>query len=261
MKALVFAAGLGTRLGEYTRSHPKALVEVGGVPMLLHVLRRLSNAGVTEAVVNVHHFAEQIFDFLNDVGESLNMTVRVSHEKDLLLETGGGILEAEDILRPDGPFIIHNADILTDFSLDDMLHAYEEKASGGAALLVAKRDTSRYLLFDGDMRMRGWTNVSTGQVRPAGASVARDYSMRAFGGVHIFSPALLPALRIYNNSRVAAGAECNAHGICRFSVMDFYIDICTSGSIYGYEPGKPYNWFDIGKPETLAIAEEFYNKH
>ncbi|MDE6286080.1 MAG: NTP transferase domain-containing protein [Muribaculaceae bacterium] len=261
MKALVFAAGLGTRLGEYTRNHPKALVEVGGAPMLLHVLRRLKDAGVDEVVVNVHHFAEQIIDFLSGVSDELGMTVKVSHERELLLETGGGILEAVRLLQPDGPFIIHNADILTDFNLTTMAEAFGTKSLHGATLLVGSRSTSRYLLLDDEMRMRGWTNVTTGQLRPAGLPSADGLLRRAFGGVHIFSPQLLPALQAYNDEKVASGAECNSGGICRFSIMDFYIDTCRDAAIYGYEPAEQYSWFDIGKPETLALAEKFYKKH
>ncbi len=259
MKALVFAAGLGTRLGEYTRNHPKALVEVGGSPMLMHVLRRLKSAGVTEVVVNVHHFAEQIIEFLKAAADELAMTVKVSHEKELLLETGGGILEAMPLLEPDGPFIIHNADILTDFSLEQMTESFSNTAPEGSMLLVAERKTSRYLLLDDGRRMRGWTNITTGQVKPAGLDVAAQLKRRAFGGVHVFSPALLPALRRYNDARIASGAECNSRGTARFSIMDFYIDSCTSCPIFGYEPQGSYNWFDIGKPETLALADQFFS--
>ncbi|MDE6497784.1 MAG: NTP transferase domain-containing protein, partial [Muribaculaceae bacterium] len=222
MKALVFAAGLGTRLGEYTRSHPKALVEVGGAPMLMHVLRRLADAGVTEAVVNVHHFADQIIDYLKRHNDMAGLTVNVSHERELLLETGGGILQAMELLDPDGPFIIHNADILTDFSLADMLHAFNEKNDCESMLLVADRSTSRYLLLEETMKMRGWTNISTGQLRPASLVATSDLKRRAFGGVHVFSPGLLPALKEYNSPLKAAGAECNTSGICRFSIMNFY---------------------------------------
>ena len=260
MKALVFAAGLGTRLGEYTRNHPKALVKAGGEPMLMRVLQRLADAGVTEVVVNVHHFAEQIIDYLERHTCDLNMTIKVSHEQEMLLETGGGILQAVELLAPDAPFIIHNADILTDFSLADMMAAFQAKADCDSMLLVAERDTSRYLLLADDMRMRGWTNITTAQLRPASLMSASGLKRRAFGGVHVFSPRLLPVLERYNELLRASGAASNRHGICRFSIMDFYIDYCASHAMYGYEPDAPYNWFDIGKPDTLARADAFFSR-
>lgn len=258
MKAIVFAAGLGTRLGEFTREHPKALVEVGGVPMLERVLQKLSRAGIDEVVVNVHHFADQICDYLagRDYG---GMKLHISLERELLLETGGGILAAmrlTDFTRE--PLLIHNADILTDFPLQEMTARH--RADGAeATLLTAERRTSRYLLFDPATRlMQGWTNVTTGEVRPAGLTPSPGMLRRAFGGVHVASPELLVKLQAYNDILREAGAEADSRGICRFSIMKFYIDSCDHVPVASYEPSQPYRWCDIGKPESLAEARRLF---
>lgn len=255
MKALVFAAGLGTRLGEFTQSHPKALVEVGGRTMLERVLLRLRDAGVDDVVINVHHFPEQIEECVRAHG-NFGMHIAFSRESEMLLETGGGLLAAAPLLDAGNePFIIHNADILTDFPLHEMLTVHAAMANRGATLLVGERDTARYLIFDEEGRMRGWTNVTTGAVRPEG--FVPDYATmvrRAFGGVHVFSPALFPALRAYNDSLAAAGAPTDSRGICRFSIMNFYIDNCAACDIQAFEPSAPYLWCDIGKPDSLEAA-------
>lgn len=258
MKAIVFAAGLGTRLGDFTREHPKALVEVGGMPMLGRVLHKLRDAGVGEAVVNVHHFAGQIIDYLN-ANSVPGLDVHVSVESELLLETGGGILAALPLLGDlDEPLLLHNSDILTDFPLDEMLSRHVA-SEAEATLLVAERRTQRYLLFDGQSElMQGWTNIATGQVRPDGLTVRDTMKMRAFGGVHIMSPRILSALRAYNDRLLASGTTADSRGICRFSVMDFYIDSCVRHPFAAYRPSRPYRWCDIGKPDSLAAARSLF---
>lgn len=253
MKALVFAAGLGTRLGEFTQSHPKALVEVGGRTMLERVLLRLRAAGVDDVVINIHHFPEQIEECVR-AHSDFGMHIAFSRESELLLETGGGLLAAAPLLDTQDPFIIHNADILTDFPLSEMVASHAASAPCGASLLVAERDTARYLLFDGAGRMHGWTNITTGAVRPEGFVPEASMVRRAFGGVHVFSPSLFPALQAYNDSLVAAGAETDSRGICRFSIMNFYIDNCAACNFQAFEPSAPYLWCDIGKPDSLETA-------
>lgn len=259
MKALVFAAGLGTRLGDFTREHPKALVQVGGVPMLERVLLKLKAAGIGEVVVNVHHFADQIVDYLNMRG-NLGLDIRISHERELLLETGGGVLAALPFLGvTDEPLLIHNADILTDFPIDEMA-ACHRRDGAEATLLTAVRTTQRYLLFDsGSHMMKGWTNVTTGCVRPEGLVQGASLSRRAFGGVHLLSPSLFAALQAYNDAMRDSGAECDSRGICRFSIMNFYIDSCREHAIASYEPLHPYRWCDVGKPESLAEARRLFS--
>lgn len=258
MKAIVFAAGLGTRLGEFTKSHPKALVEVGGQTMLQRVLLKLRDYGIEEAVVNVHHFADQIVDYLKANG-NFGMQLHISREDELLLETGGGLLAAARYLDGDDrQFVVHNADILTDFPLDEMVAAHRSRGSE-ATLLVAARDTQRYLLFDAGCRMRGWTNIATGELRPGTLASAEGFDLRAFGGVHVFSLSLLHSLKAYNDMLVASGAEADSRGLCRFSIMNFYIDSCAQHSIGGYEPKRLYRWCDIGKPASLDEARAIFS--
>lgn len=179
MKAMIFAAGLGTRLRPLTDNCPKALVEVGGKPMLGRVMQRLIDAGVTEAVVNVHHFAGMIKEYLT-ANNNFGITVHVSDESDLLLDTGGGILRARQWLDGGEPFIVHNADILSDVDLAAMYRAHE--ASGAdATLLVAHRQSSRYLAFgNADSRLHGWINTTTGQTAPR-AFCRRSVAISPFG--------------------------------------------------------------------------------
>lgn len=240
MRAMVFAAGLGTRLKPFTLEHPKALVPVGGVPMLQRVLLKIKSAGITDVVVNVHHFAEQIVDFLKANG-NFGIHISISDETSLLLDTGGGILAAAPLLDGNEPILVHNADILTDFSIDAMAADFG-KADALASLFVSERRTSRYLLFDGDMRMRGWKNLSTGQVLPPGLEVSGKKAL-AFGGVHIISPRVFPLLRDYAQE---AGPV--------FPIIPFYVQACQNHNIVAFSPNEPYMWHDIGKPESLAAA-------
>lgn len=242
MKAMIFAAGLGTRLRPITDNKPKALVEVGGVPMLRRVIENLKRYGIDEIVVNVHHFPDQIKEYLS-VNDNFGVKLHISDESDKLLDTGGGILKAREWLDGDEPFLVHNADILTDVDLGEMIQRHRE-SDADATLLVAQRTTSRYLLMDNVMRMHGWTNVKTGEVKPAGIDIA-DYRAYAFGGIHIVSPSLFDDLERY-------GRKADV-----FSIMPFYIEACGTKKIAGYEPAIDHNWFDIGKPGTLKAACEW----
>ena len=245
MKAIVFAAGLGTRLRPLTDDRPKALVEVGGRPLLDHVMRRLAEAGCDEVVVNVHHFAGKVIDYLS-THSSHGMTVHVSDESDLLLDTGGGIARARQWLDGDEPFIAHNADILTTLDLRAMVDAHRASRAT-ATLLVKQRDTRRYLLLDNNDRLRGWTHLDTGEVRPEGIAVDAQWRRRAFGGVHVISPDIFDALEAYRNM----------HGP-KFGIIPFYVDNCRQINVRGYEPPVDYQWLDVGKPDTLARARELF---
>jgi NDP-sugar pyrophosphorylase family protein len=263
MKGMVFAAGLGTRLRPLTDSVPKALVELGGVPMLQRVLLRMKAAGSDEVVVNVHHFADKVKEFLvrND---NFGMCIHVSDESTLLLDTGGGVAAAARWLAGDEPILLHNADIFTDIDFADMARAH---ASSGAdaTLLVAPRTTSRYLLFDTDMRMHGWTDLRNGAIRPAslapgaavadsGAGVSVDSLSRyAFGGVHIISPTLLSNLVSY--ATILKQDDCGADGnYVPFSITNYYIDVCNSMRIFGYIQPSATRWHDIGTLDKLSAA-------
>ena len=243
MKAMIFAAGLGTRLRPLTDHTPKALVSVAGTPMLERVILRLKEAGFNDITVNIHHFGEQIIEFLranNDFG----ITIHLSDERDMLLDTGGGIKKARPFLDGNEPFLVHNADILSDINLAELYrHHWESNAE--ATLLVSQRQTSRYLLLDDANRLHGWINKSTGETKPEGFSFQeRQYKKMAFGGIHVISPSLFR----YMESRQWEG---------KFSIIPFYLSVCETACIQGY-PLQDRRWFDIGKPETLAKAEEYY---
>lgn len=247
MQAMIFAAGLGTRLKPLTDTMPKALVCVAGRPLLEHTVMRLKAAGVERIVVNVHHFASQITDFLSANG-NFGMDIRVSDETAALLDTGGGIRAAAPLFDPASPILIHNVDILSNVDLSSF---YAANIANAATLLVSNRKTSRYLLFDDDMRLVGWTNVATGEVRsPYPATVTSAARRYAFSGIHIFSPELFPLFDGFPD---------------KFGIIDFYLSVCDRVVIRGCVKDD-LRLMDVGKLDTLAEAEAFvqdiqiYNK-
>lgn len=255
MKGMIFAAGIGSRLRPFTDRHPKALAPVGGVPMLKRVIERLKQAGVDEIVINVHHFADQIEDYVKN-NDSFGIELHLSDESRLLLDTGGGLLRAKAWLENSGPVMIQNADILTDCSLSDMMESHLQSAAM-ATLLVAQRTTQRYFMLSPDARLVGWTNIATGQYRPAEAEMYRqDAQLRAFGGVHVIdSDHIFQQLEKYNTSLLKANPEREVlDGVAKFSITDFYIETSACNKFIGYQPESPYQWLDIGKAETLALA-------
>lgn len=238
MKAMVFAAGLGTRLRPITDTLPKALVPVCGEPLLGHVLRKLQKADYAEAVVNVHHFPQLIKDYLAD--HDFGLKVSVSDESSQLLETGGGILHAKALLQGDEPFLAHNVDIVSDVDLAWFRAQMHPGAL--ATLLVSERKTSRYLLFNDDMRLVGWTNIITGEVRSPYPNLDPSACHRlAFSGIHNISPAIFDAFDALDMPE-------------RFPIVDFYIKVCDRYPIYG-AVAKDLRLVDVGKFETLPQAE------
>ena len=246
MKAMIFAAGLGSRLKPFTDLHPKALAEIGGKPILGRVIEKLKSYGINEIVVNVHHFANQIIDYINN-NNNFGIEIHISDETDKLLDTGGGILAARRWLDGDEPFLVHNADILTDFNIQEM-HKFAIARAAWATLLVAERSTRRYLMFESDnFRMKGWINIESGEVRPETITQYESLIRRAFGGVHIVSPDIFPELQRFAD-------KMDNSSIPKFSITDFYISRCADLNIFGFEPTVPYRWHDIGKPESLMAA-------
>lgn len=238
---MIFAAGLGTRLKPLTDHMPKALVPVAGKPMLEHVIEKLKAAGFDEIVINVHHFANQIIDFLKEKN-NFGITIHISDETEFLLDTGGGIKKAAPYF--DEPFLIHNVDILSNTDLK-ALYNYHLQSGNDATLLVSPRQTTRYLLFNSDRRLCGWINKDTLQTKPEGfiyqPNVQKEY---AFSGIHIISPGLFKYMDEKWNGK--------------FSIMDFYLQLCQEALIGGYVK-EDLQLIDIGKPETLAKAEEYIN--
>ncbi|MDE6582698.1 MAG: NTP transferase domain-containing protein [Duncaniella sp.] len=242
MKGLIFAAGLGTRLYPITADTPKALVKLGDKPMLQHVIEKFRSAGIADVVINVHHYADKIIEFLES-NDNFGLSLRVSVEKDYPLETGGGLLKAADWLAGDEPVLLHNADIYTDFPLEEMASAHAD-SSADVTLLVDNRKSSRQLLLDSDGYMRGWTNLTTGEVKPADINV-NALNSKAFGGIHMINPAVvLPRLKAEATGEV-------------FSITPFYISACNDMNIKGFTPSSPYGWHDIGTVEKLAVAERY----
>lgn len=243
MKAMIFAAGLGTRLKPLTDHMPKALVPVAGKPMLEHVIEKLKASGFNEIVINVHHFANQIIDFLKEK-DNFGIQIWISDETEELLDTGGGIKKAAHFF--DEPFLVHNADILSNVNLK-ALYEFHQASGNDATLLVSPRKTVRYLLFNEENRLCGWVNKDTLQTKPEGfiyqPEIQKEY---AFGGIHIISPSLFYYM----------GDEWTG----KFSIMDFYLQTCKKARLGGYAK-EDLQLIDIGKPDTLAKAEDFIRQN
>ena len=236
MKAMVFAAGLGTRLRPLTNDRPKALVEIGGSTLLEIALRRLRSFGVTDVIVNVHHFADKVTDYLRS--RDFGMRIEISRE-DVLLDTGGGLKKAMWFFLEDGgeePFIVHNVDVLSAIDLHGML-AYHKQHNALATLAVQQRTTSRYLLFDDRLQLCGRRAGEKGD-----EEIVCDSSVRqalAFSGIHVISPRLL--------SRITE------EGV--FSIIPVYLRLAAAGEkIVGMRNDGVY-WRDLGKLEHIAQAE------
>lgn len=249
MKALVFAAGLGTRLRPLTDSIPKALVPLGDGTLLSHTLLKLKASGFDGVVVNTFHFADKIEAYLKE-NDCFGMDVEISDERGVLspsapLETGGGILYARPLLGS-GPFLVHNVDIVSNLDIP----GFVAKASPDdlATILVSDRKTSRYLLFDKDMALVGWENVSTGEVKSPFPGLDREGLTRlAFSGIHLISEEVFRVMEEMGTGPGALGP--------RFSIIDFYLRAAASFKIRGVTvPGLEL--IDVGKPETLALARE-----
>ena len=237
MQAMIFAAGLGTRLKPLTDRIPKALVSVGGEPLLKRVIFQLKDAGFTRIVVNVHHFSQQIIDYLRE-NNNFGLDIRISDQSDKLLETGAGIKKAWPLLDQTEPILIHNVDILSNVNLQK----FYQNAPLAARLLVSERKTKRYLLFDDTMRLVGWTNIETGEVKsPYPGLNPKDYQMYAFSGIHMVAPSLFPLMEDEPD---------------KFPIMDFYLRHCDKVRIEGYVKND-LKLMDVGKQETLKEAEAF----
>ncbi len=240
MRAMIFAAGLGTRLRPLTDHMPKALVPVGGVPLLHRLLTKLYAAGYTHVVINIHHHAAQIIDFL--AAHDYGMHIDISDESDMLLDTGGGLRHAAQFFTGDEPILLHNVDILSNLSLDHFTASFRPDCL--AQVVVSERPTSRYLLFDNNNRLAGWHNISTGATRPPGidTTALRPY---AFAGIHLVSPRIFTLM---------------AHYPDKFSIIDFYLEAMHNETIAAYLPDN-FAMLDVGKVDTLAAANDFVTQY
>ena len=259
MKAMIFAAGLGTRLKPITDTMPKALVPVCGQPLLYHVISKLVAAGYDDLVVNVHHFPDRIIHYLHS--HEFGAKIAVSDERDYLRETGGGIKYAAPLLLDSStppsaslrmtevPFLVHNVDIVSNLDLGWLRERHRPEAL--ATVVVSERKTQRYLLFDEDGRLKGWTNIATGEVRSPYPDIDPDRCRKlAFAGIHLISPAIFDTFE-----KLGFGD--------RFSIMDFYIRACADYPIYAAVP-PDFRLVDVGKfdqlPEAEAICADLLNR-
>lgn len=235
---MIFAAGLGTRLQNETAAKPKALVEIGGKPLLQHAIEKLKNAEVSEIVVNVHHFSELVISFIkeNDFG----IPIHISDETEKLLDTGGGLKKAACYFDDNEPILIYNVDILSNLNLQLLL---EEHLKSGAlvTLAVRKRETQRYYKFDSEMNMVGWINKKTGDTKVSVPEKYEKATAMAYSGFHVIQPEIFSLMPETD----------------RFSVTDFYLELAKTHIIKGFYDDSDL-WMDVGKPEQLEEARRIY---
>lgn len=261
MKAFIFAAGLGTRLRPLTLKRPKALVEVGGKPLIRWLLERLERYGFRDVVVNVHYLGAMVEEYVRAYAASSGIRVAFSEEFDLLRDTGGGIRHAKALLDDGEPVLVHNADIVSNLDLGRLYSAAAVEFGADplrlAKIVVSGRYSDRRFVFgSGDMRLRGWVNVKTGERKTAGAYgevVGGDGGVGEvqypFAGIHVISPRIFPLLE----AEAARVGE-------RFSIVDFYLKHASRYKIVGdYEPDLQL--VDVGRLDHIPLAEDFIKRH
>ena len=236
MKAMIFAAGMGTRLKPFTDNHPKALARVNGVPLLERNIKYLQSYGINDFVINIHHFGGQILAFLGE-NDNFGANIEISNESDELLETGGGLLFAKRFLENEKNFLIMNVDILTDLNITNFINIHELKG-GMVTLAVSDRDSTRKLMFNDKMYLKGWKNLTTNKKTVVGGI----FKLRelAFSGVHCVNSEIFTKI-----TRTG-----------KFSIMDEYLDMMKEDIIIGYQ--HTANLIDVGKPESVAEAEKLF---
>lgn len=231
---MIFAAGLGTRLKPITNFKPKALAEINGVPLLEINIKRLMKFGFNNIVVNIHHFPGQVRDFL-EKNKNFGAQIQVSDESDLLLDTGGGLKKAGDMLKSNGPILVHNVDIVSNFDLKEL---YEKHIASGAlaSLVCMERKSSREFLIDANNHLCGWQNNKTGELKMSRENAGYIKPI-AFTGVHIINPELIDLI--------------NEKGV--FSIVDVYLRLAKEHLIQTIKIDNPV-WVDLGTPENLQKA-------
>lgn len=240
MKAMILAAGLGTRLKPWTLSHPKALVPVKGIPMLERVIVSLKGEGFDEIIVNIHHFGEQIIDFLRN--KEFGIHIRISDERGALLDTGGGIVHARELLG-DEDVLVHNVDILSNADPGKLMEIHKATKAGGT-LLVSDRDSSRKLIFDRDMNLRGWHHLGEDRYKPScysHDSADREY---AFSGIYVTTGRMREEM-------------CSLFNDSAFPIMDYFLSENRKEVIKGILH-EGLRLLDIGKPSTLEAGQSWW---
>ncbi len=239
MKAMIFAAGLGTRLKDETTNQPKALIQIGGKTLLQYAIEKLIACGVTEIVVNVHHFSDQVKRFLSE--NDFGVPVLISDETDRLLDTGGGLKKAKTLLADPSPIIIYNVDILSDINVENVIKEHQ-KSGAMATVIVRKRETSRYLKFNKEKRLVGWINKRTGEKKVSLKEYFENAIEMAFSGIHVVSPEIFEFMPKED----------------RFSIIDLYLSLAKSHFIKGYFDESKL-WMDVGKPDQLEKARKLFS--
>jgi len=262
---LIFSAGLGTRLKPLTDTMPKALVPLAGKPLLQWQVEKLRDAGITDIVVNVHHFPDMIIDTVR-ANNGWGCNIQISDERDCLLDTGGGLRKAKELLlstQPStlnpqpSPILACNVDILSNIDIKALIAAHDPQTLG--TLVVSERKTQRYFLFDEDLSLRGWTNIATGEVKPsslseAAHSIIPSFQLLAFSGMQVLSPAIFDHME-----RVVAKKG------DKFSLVDLYLSVCeesilpSSSHFSSFKAFVPqdYRMMDVGKIDQIEEAERF----
>jgi len=238
MKAMIFAAGLGKRLGSITESLPKALVDVNGKTVLQRAVEKCSFYGFDDIIINVHHFADMVEDEVKRLNK-MGFRISVSNERKMLLENGGGLFKAREFFDSN-PFLLYNVDIISDLDLNNLFRLHLEK-KGLATLAVRHRPGKRFLLIDNEGQLRGWRNISTGQQILAGVEDT-GLSELAFSSMHIVEP------EIFNYMH---------EGI--YSMIDLYLKLASGHQIYTLKHDEGY-WIDVGTPESLDLVRNLLKK-
>ncbi len=236
-KAMILAAGLGTRLKPFTDKHPKALVQVNEKSLLQRNIEFIQSYGIQNIIVNTHHFAEQIEQAIT-TNNGWGSNVTISYEKDVL-ETGGGLQNAITYFDNTNNFVLMNADVLTNMPLDKMI-AQHQKNKPLVTLAISSRSTSRYLLFTNNNELCGWRNVKTGEVKIAKQS--DDYNEKAFSGIHIINRKIFDLMQPFSG---------------KFSIIDVYLQLAAKQSIQSFSHDDSL-FVDVGKPESITLAESLF---
>jgi len=241
MKAMIFSAGLGTRFKPWTDQHPKALALVNGKSLLQRNIEYLQAYGINEVVVNVHHFADQIETAIEQA-HGWGSHIQISDERNEVLETGGGLLNAESLLRNDDPFLTCNVDILTDLDISNLLE-FHRTHKPLISFGITDRPSSRQFLFNASRQLCGWKNNTTGEVRMSRDET--DLMARSYSCVAVFEPIVFDLMR--------------SHGFGgKFSLTDLYLRLATEHSILGYDHSGD-RFIDVGKPEAVKSAEALFS--
>ena len=243
MKAVIFAAGLGTRLKPLTDTMPKALVPLAGKPLLQWQVEKLRDTGITDIIVNVHHFPDMIIDTIR-ANQAWGCNIMISDERNQLLDTGGGLKKMyhAQLIKPDEPVLACNVDILSNIDIKALIAQYEK--TGISQLVVSDRQTQRYLLFDEQNYLCGWTNIATGEIKPSSIRQSTIPSLRklAFSGMQILGPEVLEYLKEMKEEK--------------FSLIPFYLQIMDRVNLQAYIPSD-YRMMDVGKIDQISEAEAF----